>query len=130
LPELPAPKSYFVTNTTYSVTNPAAIIALLHTNWAPDAAFYTLSNSYTGEFSNYFAPAPASDDTNSSAAASQAKTNDLAQSGTNAPAWTNQVINITIHKSVPQDPTLEESASIMRDYISLLTKSGMLTVSH
>jgi len=102
VPELPAPKSYFVTNT---------VVTSVQTNWAPNLAFYTRTNSYTGEFTNYFAAIPPSD-------------------STNAPAATNQLITITISKSVPQDPTQEESANILRDYISLLSKSGMLSISH
>jgi len=102
LPEEPAPKTYFATNT---------ITTTVQTNWAPNLALYSCTNSYTGEFTNYFAEIPASDTTNS-------------------PGPTNEIVKITIGKSVPQDPTLEESESILRDYISLLSKSGMLTISH
>jgi carboxyl-terminal processing protease len=100
-PGLPAPRSYFVTNT---------ITASVQTNWTPNLAYYASTNTYSGESTNYFAP--------------------IAADGTNTPPATNEIINTTISKSVPQDPTLEESANIMRDYISLLSKSGMLTTSH
>ncbi|HTB83002.1 MAG TPA: carboxy terminal-processing peptidase [Candidatus Sulfotelmatobacter sp.] len=42
---------------------------------------------------------------------------------------TNQLFEPVISKSVSHDPTLEESENIMRDYISLLSKSGMLTTT-
>jgi carboxyl-terminal processing protease len=42
---------------------------------------------------------------------------------------TNQVFSPAIAKSLPHDPTLEEAENIMRDYISLLSKSGMLTTT-
>jgi hypothetical protein len=119
LPEMPAPKSYFMTNT---------MATFLQTNWAPNLAVYNFTNAYTGEFTNHFGPVLSVDSTNAPFATSQivyANGN-----GTNALSWTNQVVNVTISKSVPLDPTLEESANIMRDYISLLSKSGMLTISH
>jgi len=130
LPEIPAPKSYFVTN---------AIATYVQTNWAPNVALYIRTNSSTGESTNYFGTIPAADDTNAPIIVgpiiqiSQPKLDGVAKNGTNALAWayqTNEIITISITKAVPQDPTLEESANIMRDYISLLAKSGMLSISH
>ena len=102
-PGLPAPKSYIATNT---------VTTGVQTNWTPNIAFYSLTNSITGEFTNYFGPV----------------TNSADESALVLP--TNQVVKITVSKAVPQDPTLEESANILRDYISLLSKSGMLTAYH
>jgi carboxyl-terminal processing protease len=46
------------------------------------------------------------------------------------PSKINELVKPVITRSVPHDPALEESENIMRDYISLLTKSGMLSTSH
>ena len=43
---------------------------------------------------------------------------------------TNTVIKPVIAKSVNYDGAIEEGRNILRDYISLLSKSGMLTASH
>ncbi|HEV2693885.1 MAG TPA: carboxy terminal-processing peptidase [Verrucomicrobiae bacterium] len=128
-PELPAPKSYFVTNT---------FAIYVQTNWAPNVALYTRSNSITGESTNYFGALPSADDTNAPVATVPngpkiTKENYKSLGYTSVPGWldqTNEIITTSITRSVPIDPTLEESANIMRDYISLLGKGGTLSVSH
>jgi carboxyl-terminal processing protease len=120
-PELPAPKSYFVTNT---------VATFLQTNWAPNVAFYSLTNTLTGEFTNYFGPVLTADNTNATFSTPQIVFFAPTTNGVNRISQTNEIVNVTINKSVPQDPALDEGASIMRDYISLLSKSGMLSISH
>jgi carboxyl-terminal processing protease len=102
-PGLPAPKSFFVTND---------VTILANTNWGPSIVSYSFTNSYTGEFTNFFA-----------------KDSDLTN-GSSLGSVTNKIIKSTISKSVPQDPTLEEGERILADYISLLSKDGILTASH
>lgn len=99
-PSLPAAKSWFVTNT---------VTLNVQTNWAKGTAFYSTTNSWTGFFTNYFAP--------------------IVADGTNAISATNQIITTTISKSAPNDAGLDEGVNIMCDYISLLSKRGMLTAT-
>jgi hypothetical protein len=104
-PGLPAPKSFFATN---------IVTVNVQTNWPSGFAHYFDTNSLTGAATNYFAVIAA-----------------IANDPTNTPlSLTNQIITTTIFKSVPIDAAQEETANILRDYISLLTKSGSLSATH
>jgi carboxyl-terminal processing protease len=100
-PRLPAVKSWFTTNT---------VTLNVQTNWAKGTAFYSTTNSWTGFSTNYFAS--------------------IVADGTNAITATNQIVTTTISKSVSNDAGLDEGVNIMCDYISLLSKRGMLTATH
>lgn len=117
---LPEPKSWFATNTVtvdyrpdadlkaWLATN--AVDPKLGTDWPERTAFYTITNTLTGEATNYF---------------SQLELPETDEKATNAPV--RQRVITTLSKSVPQDPMLDEGANILRDYIELLIRSGSLS---
>ena len=100
-PGLPQPKSFFATNT---------VTLNIQTNWAAGLAGYFSTNEFNHTFTNYFSA--------------------IVPDATNSLTATNQLVTTTISKSVPVDPVQEESENILCDYISLLSKSGMLTATH
>ncbi len=110
--ELPAPKSYFATN---------LVTTAVQTNWLKEVVSINLTNAYTGSWTNYFGRL---------SALPPEATNILADIKTPLTFTNNQIIKATISKAVVQDPALEEGENILRDYISLLMKSGMLTATH
>ncbi len=96
---LPAAKIFLATN---------IVTVNVQTNWTRGLAHYFDTNSLTGAATNYFAVIAA-----------------IANDPTNSPlSLTNQIITTTISKAPPNDAALSESENILRDYISLLAKSG------
>jgi carboxyl-terminal processing protease len=110
--ELPAPKSWFATN---------IVTAIMPTNWPAGTISISLTNTFAGGSTNYFGTLPALP----TAATNLVTDARLTDNSTNC-----ATIKATINKSVPQDPVLEEGENILRDYISILAKNGMLTITH
>ena len=103
-PGLPAAKIFLATN---------IVTVTVQTNWTRGLAHYFDTNTLTRAATNYFALIAA-----------------MANDPTNTPlSLTNQIITTTISKAPPNDAALSESENILRDYISLLSKSGRLTTT-
>jgi carboxyl-terminal processing protease len=120
-PGLPAPKSFYVTNsisenlTNFSVQQGSP-------KWTITA--YTNSSAYSADIvTNYL-------QTNHIDLA-DAKINYTNLPSTYVPDATNSFVNQPgLTKSYSPDPALEETERILQDYISLLPKSATLTVDH
>ena len=110
--ELPAPKSWFATN---------IVTAIVPTNWPAGTISISLTNAFAGGSTSYLGTLP----TLPAAATNLVTDARLTDNSTNC-----ATIKATINKSVPQDPVLEEGENILRDYISILGKNGMLTLPH
>ena len=110
-PELPTPKSWFATN---------IVTTIVPTNWSAGVISISLTNTFAGGATNYFGTLPA---------LPPAATNLVTDARLTADSTNCAVIKATINKSVPQDPILDEGESILRDYISVLEKNGMLTAT-
>jgi len=128
-PGLPATKPFFTTNYEASdevVSNsrpearPKSAAVLVFTNFfTPDL---------TAGFANYFRTNYPDLANVKFVYTNSAATNILAER-TNPLSGTNQVFKPVVSKSYQPDPTLDESERILEDYISLLQKSGSLTVN-
>ena len=125
LPGLPELKPFFTTN--YSTNDfvatgkksAAAASVLVYTNYFTSAL---------PDFAGYFRTNFPGFDESKIIYTKSASTNTIAEI-INPRTGTNTVIKPVIAKSVNYDGAIEEGRSILRDYISLLSKSGMLTAS-
>ena len=126
LPGLPAPKPFFTTN--YSTND---FIAVKKSAAASEhISIYT--NYFAGEladFAGFFRTNFPDYDASKITYTSSTSTNVIAEIF-NPTTGTNTLIKPVIAKAVAYDGAFEEGRNILRDYISLLSKSGMLTASH
>ena len=129
-PGLPPPKPYLTTNfeTSDLVVESRATAAAIKSD-----EVYVFTNffgmSYATVFTNYYST------NNTSLAAVEfiytnaAATNILAEH-VSPLSTTNQVFKPVVSRPVSPDPVLDESEHILEDYISLLPKSGSVTLNH
>jgi carboxyl-terminal processing protease len=113
------PKFYFSKDVTSQFSSPSATNTVVFTNFFDSSLVADFEQYYRSNF-------PA----NNIIYTSTQTTNYIAEISSGN--GTNQLFEPVISKSVPHDAehaALEESENIMRDYISLLSKSGMLTTT-
>jgi carboxyl-terminal processing protease len=135
LPTAPELQAYYTTNYTATTATVPAVsatmsnfdtAATLATNKMTALVFTNFFNaSLTADFENYCRSNFPDDKI---VLAGSTTTNYIAEINDNT--RTNQFMVPVISKSVPRDPVIEEGENIMRDYISLLAKGGMLTSTH
>ena len=116
-PGLPAPKSFYGTNTIQNYAN-FSVFRSFDTNTY--VSFFTNSPGYSAEsMTNYLESA-------------HIEKGDAQLSFTNTPAALvpDQTVKPVVTKIYEADPALDETEHILEDYISLLPKGATVTVAH
>ncbi len=127
LPGLPEPKPFFTTN--YSTNDLIAASGKKSTGNETLCIYTNYFTSTLPDFAGFVRTNFPGFDKSKITYTHSATTNIIAEI-INPATGTNIVIKPIITKSVNYDGAIEEGRSILRDYISLLSKSGMLSINH